>query len=337
MILVTGGTGLVGSHLLFQLCQQGKRIRAIRRKSSNLEIVERIFLHYSPEFATQYFEQIEWVEADLLDVPALESAIIGVEFVYHAAALVDFGKGNMNKLYEANVVGTANIVNLCLEFQVSKLCYVSSTAAIGRSDDQGEIKESNEWKESEHNSNYSKAKQAAEMEVWRGIEEGLSAVIVNPSIIMGPADPSGASGGTLKKVWDGLKFYTAGSNAVVDVRDVVQVMVELMNSEINSERYLVIGENISYCNFFATIAEKLGKAKASIRATPLMGELAWRILLLVSWFSRRAPVVTKETMRMSQNSYSYSRAKLDATIDIQFNSFEDSVANAVLFFKKHYT
>ncbi len=205
MVLVTGGTGLVGSHLLLQLSSQNKNIRAIYRKSSSFVNVKRLF-----ENAGESFQQIEWMEGDILDVSSLAEAMQGVEKVYHCAAMISFSPEDRERMLEINRTGTANVVNLCLESGVQKLCYVSSVAAINRLHEEEIITESTPWEENADNSNYAVSKQAAEREVWRGMAEGLKAVIVNPGIIIGPGNWNSGSGKLFSSVWNRLKFYSEG-------------------------------------------------------------------------------------------------------------------------------
>ena len=226
MILVTGGTGLLGSHLLFQLVKHGKKVRAIKRKGSNTAMVERIFSYYSDD-PHGIFSSIEWMDADILDYGAMEDALDGIEEVYHCAAVVSFDSRDHNLMKKVNTGATANLVNLCLHHKVKKFCHVSSIATLGRTDNDGVTDEETYWKTSRKNSFYSVSKYGAEREVWRAMEEGLNAVIVNPSVILGPGFWHGNSG-LFRLVDHGLKYYTEGVNGYVDVRDVANAMILLM-------------------------------------------------------------------------------------------------------------
>lgn len=209
MILVTGGTGLVGSHLLYALLQKGQQVRAIHRKGSDLNNVKKIFGYYS-EDAASLFNSIEWMEANITNIPQLEDAFKGVTQVYHAAAYVDFKPKNYYKLKKANIEGTANIVNLCLTFKVEKLCYVSSIATLGTPVNGQPITEETHWNPESQNSVYAITKFGAEMEVWRGSQEGLKTVIVNPGVILGEGLWHKGSGSIVKRVAKGLTYYTTG-------------------------------------------------------------------------------------------------------------------------------
>ncbi len=183
MIVVTGGTGLVGSHLLYELVLKGERIKALKRNSSNTGNTLRTFHYYSKD-ADKLFSLIDWVEGDILDLVSLEEAFEGASMVYHTAAFVSFVPSRKKKILNNNIQGTANVVNACLTKKVGKLCHVSSVSALGHAIDGLQTDEEMIWSPSKHRSYYSVSKFHSEMEVWRGIEEGLNSVIVNPSFIL---------------------------------------------------------------------------------------------------------------------------------------------------------
>ena len=265
MILVTGGTGLVGSHLLYQICQSETKVRAIKREWSNTNFVRQVFSYYT-EKADLFFEKIEWVNADLLNIPELDLAFQGVTKVYHSAAWISFNPKHKNKMMQTNIEGTANVVNLCLTHHIQKLCHVSSVASLDVPRDGGSIDENTPWTNSPENSYYALSKYHSEMEVWRGIEEGLNAVIICPAIILGPGKWEKGSSMLFKQVWKGLSFYTSGTNGFVDVRDVVNVMIQLMKGKIKSERFILCSESISFKKTFDYIAEALGKEKTPYKS-----------------------------------------------------------------------
>ncbi|MCO4822775.1 MAG: SDR family oxidoreductase, partial [Flavobacteriaceae bacterium] len=185
MILVTGGTGLVGSHLLYQLVKADQDIRAIYRSEDKLALVKKVFSYYTEDFEF-LFSKIEWLKGDLNNIPLLEDAFKDVGYVYHCAAFISFDPSDYRQLRKINIDGTANIVNLSIINQVKKLCYVSSIAAVGQTETNETINENTEWNKENHHSVYAITKYGAEMEVWRGTQEGLDAVIGNPGIIIGP-------------------------------------------------------------------------------------------------------------------------------------------------------
>jgi len=324
MNLITGASGLVGSHLLMSLLKEGEQVRVLYRNQASIDRTKENFVLYG-EKVVALFSKIEWAQGDLLDITSIEQALEDVDYVYHCAALVSFKKSDKDILFKTNIEGTGNLVNVCLSKKIKKLCHVSSTAAIGKAFEQEDATEELPWKKEKHTSNYSISKYHAEMEVWRGIEEGLSAVIVNPSIILGPADWSRGSAELFSKVWKGLKYYTLGKNAFVDVRDVVSCMIKLTKSNISGERFLVCSENLTYQELFNLIAKYLGKNKPTIQVKKWMLGLAWRVATIKSFIFRSSPVVTKETAHSSMSLRTYSNDKIAQMIGFEFMPVEESI------------
>lgn len=333
MIFITGATGLLGSHVLLELALQGNRIRAARRESSNLDAVMRIFSYYQPERAQSLWGQLEWVEADVMDYYSLLEALDGIEKVYHCAGMVSFDPADFEVLQKQNVEGTANLINACLARKVSKISFASSIAAIGRTENQELIDEGTPWKTSKNNSGYSISKYGAEREVWRGTEEGLPAVIVNPSVIIGPFDQNKSSGQLYQKIKKGLPFYTEGTGGFVDVRDVAKAMVMLMESGIVNERYVMNGANLPYRKVMELIAETIGAAKPRIKTGKFLGGLAWRGAWLASKITGKKPLITKETILSSLSRHRYSSEKIIRQMDFKFISIEEAVSNMCRFFQ----
>lgn len=257
MILVTGGTGQIGSRLLLNLTKnKAYKVRAIYRNTQSLEKIRQLFVKHSDSGAAQ-FDTIEWIQADLSNIPALEKAFEGVTFVFHCAGLISFQPQDFDKLIEVNVQGTANIVNLSIDFGVKKLCYVSSVATLSTLP-HTPIDEENDWNNEDNNTDYAISKHGAEMEVWRGSQEGLPVVIVNPSVVLGGDFADRGSGLLYKKVADGLRYYPAGATGFVGVDDVVRAMVQLQFSEVEGERFVLNAENLTYKAVLERIAKQLG-------------------------------------------------------------------------------
>lgn len=329
-VLVTGATGLIGTHLLLNLAKLGYSVRALQREESSLKPVKDVFDYYK---VADLFDKINWVNGDITDVLSLEEAMQGVDKVYHAAALVSFDPNDQEKLYKINIEGTANVVNACLETEVSKLCYVSSTAAVGKTKNGEIVTENNPWNEEEVTSNYAISKHFAENEVWRGIAEGLSAVMVNPCVVIGPGDINRSSGTLFGTVKRGLKFYTKGANAFVDVRDVAEAMVHLMESSIESERFLLIGENLSYKELFAKIAHSINKNPPSILVKGFWVDLSWRVEKVLAFIGRRAPAVTSESAKSAVSTTQFSAQKYSDATGLGFRTIDEATKNAGDFFK----
>lgn len=322
MILVTGGTGLVGSHILLELTRKGKKCRALLRKESSTSLVEKLFAPH-PEL----LKSVEWVEGDVTDVYSVFESLEGVEEVYHAAAMISFAPSEVKRMMKVNIEGTANMVNMSLEKGVKKFCHISSVAALGRTAEGQQIDEKSVWKTSSLNSNYAISKYGAEREVWRGIEEGLNAVVLNPTIILGPGDWNKGSAKMIQQVWKGLRFYTPGSTGFVDVRDVAKAAVLLMEKDIHAQRYILNAENVSYKYLFETIASNLHKPQPSIRVSPFLGEVAWRSIALAHVFSKNKPLITKETSRNAQRHWTYSNEKIIRETGMRFIPVSESLAH----------
>lgn len=325
MILITGATGLVGSHLTFELTRAGHAVRALRRRDSNLDMINKVFSLYSDEPA-ELLSKIEWVEGDILDIFSLEDAMDGVEEVYHCAALVSFLPEDKKRLIRINTEGTANVVNAAIEKKISKLCHVSSIAALGRPEKQADlIDEALVWKTSKHNSMYAVSKYGAEREVWRATAEGLEVVIVNPSIVLGVAGPGMGSSRIFNTVWKGLKFYPPGKNGFVDVRDVVRAMILLMKSDIRNERYILNAGNVEYKRLFEMMAAAMGKPAPSIKVNSLLSGLAWRIEKLRSLITGVKPLLTPETAHTAVQQYEYSNEKIKKELGFEFTPIEETI------------
>jgi dihydroflavonol-4-reductase len=331
MILVTGGTGLVGTHLLLELAKKHNKIRAIHRASSNLNAVLDTFALYVND-PNPYYDKIEWVEADITDVESLFQAMEGVDYVYHTAAFVSFDPRDRHDMIRCNVEGTANLVNACLEGNVKKLCYVSSTAALGNAPSGRQITEDMIWSFSKNRSAYSVSKYQSEMEIWRGMAEGLQAVIVNPSIIIGPGDWKRSSSYLFSAVWKGMKFYTEGVTGYVDIRDVVHAMITLMDGNYTSERYTVSSENLSYRQVLEMIASALDKPPPRIHATPFLISLAWRMSWLISKFNGKQRSITRDTVKSSKRKSLFSNEKIRQATGMDFIPVKQSVQDTARHF-----
>lgn len=324
MVLVTGGTGLVGAHLLLKLVEKGLSVRAIHRKKSNLERVKKVFGYYR-EDANELFDKIEWVEADLNDIPALEIAFMGITQVYHAAALISFDPNDYKKLQKINTKGTANIVNLCIFNKISKLCYVSTIGAIGKSVGTAKADEENVWTPEEANV-YGLTKHAAEMEVWRGSQEGLPVVIVNPGVIIGPGFWDTGSGALFKIAKKGYRYYPPGGTGFVTVHDVVKIMVQLMQSNIQNERYIAVGENWTYRKILTEITSEFG-----IR--PPRRQLKFWQLEIGRWFDwlkniflRNGRKITKNSINSLKQREIYDHQKVERDLNFEFEPLQKIIA-----------
>ncbi len=295
MILVTGATGLVGSHLLKQLVANGKKVKALYRSAvPNIEGTEGV----------------QWVRGDILDVISLEEAMPGVKQVYHCAAMVSFHPKKKEQLHQTNIEGTANVVNACLNEGVDKLLFVSSVAALGRIREDTPINETMNWSEETSNSEYGKSKYFSEIEVWRGIGEGLNAVIVNPVIILGAGNWTKGSSELFKSAYDEFPWYTEGTGGFVDVMDVVKAMILLMENNVSAERFILSADNLSYREVFTRIAKNFGKKPPYKKVTPLLSAIVWRWEAIKAMFTGKDPLLTKETARTASAKVQFDNQKL---------------------------
>lgn len=305
MILVTGGTGFLGSTLIKLLIEQGLAVVATKRASSAI-----------PDMLKSS-SLIEWVDADVTDYFALADIFTNVSQVYHCAAKVSYQKEDAQELFLVNVEGTAHIVNLCLEHNV-RLVHVSSIAALGSSKNNKPVNELDKWEYNPKMSNYALSKYKSELEVWRGINEGLDAVIVNPSVIMGLGSYKKGSGAIFELVNNGIKIFTGGSVGIVDVEDVAKIMIQLMNSNIARERFILNAENISNKELLYRIAQLIDKKPPTIKANNLMLSAAWRLSKILSLVTGKKPVITEESVQAASSILAYSNEKITNAINYSF-------------------
>ena len=327
MILVTGGTGFLGAHLLIELCMDdAESIRALRRPASDTEMVRKLFGFYGKE---KLFGRIEWRECDLRDMDAVAEALEGVSIVYHCAAKVSFWKKDRGEMQHTNVEGTQNLIDAALEMGVEKLCYVSSIAALGRAE---MICEDTVWDGTERHSDYARSKFDADLEVWRASAEGLETVMVRPSVIVGPWKQDSGTGSLFGQIGKGLKYYTGGANSFVDVRDVAKVMVWLTKSQVVNDSFIVTAENLGYREIMGKIAKCIGKKPPQKHATPFITDIAWRMNAFKDLFSKRKSSFTKGAARISQNTSKYSNEKLKKAMPFSYIPIEESLENSQRFY-----
>jgi nucleoside-diphosphate-sugar epimerase len=322
MILITGGTGLLGTHLILALHQQGIRPRAIYRNSIP-EIIK---------------DKAAWVQGDILDVIALEEAMQDIQHVYHVAGFVSFSPKHRAIMNKINVEGTANVVNACLEAGIKKLVHVSSVSALGRLRTDGPITESMQWTEETSNSEYGRTKYLAELEVFRGIGEGLCAVMVNPTIIIGEhGDWTKGSMNIFRNIYYGFKWYTTGSTGFADANDVARAMIQLMDSDIHTQRFIISAENVSYQSLFNMVADAFNVKRPSAKVTPLIANLVWRLEYLKSLITKKDPLITRETAKTGMANVVFDNSKfLKAFPDFQYTPLQKSVARIAAYLaKKH--
>jgi nucleoside-diphosphate-sugar epimerase len=317
-VLVTGGTGFLGAYVIRQLVEAGWAVRAIRRKAS------------PPAFIpAAIWNRVEWVSGDILDLIGLEEAMEDVDAVVHSAARISFSRHDRHDLYHTNIEGTANVVNTALAQNIRRFVHVSSVAALGRTGSGEKVTEKKSWEQSRWNTHYAVSKFRGEIEVWRGIGEGLPAVIVNPSTILGFGDWDHSSCTLFRSVWQEFPWYTEGVNGFVDVTDVARAIVCLLETDIAGERFILNGENWTFRHLFESIAAGFGKKPPSREATPLLAGIAWRKEWVKSLFSGKPSMLTRESARVAQSLTFFDNSKILAQLPgFQFTPLETTIRSA---------
>lgn len=320
-VLITGATGLVGSVVARRFLSENHEVYALVRPGAN----RRLLAEAHPK--------LTWVEGDILDILSLEQAIQQVDYVVHTAAVVSFVPRDRKMMYKVNQEGTANVVNVCLKYKTQKLVHVSSIAAIGRPDKRKQngaqavvLNEEQRWEDSPENSEYAKTKHMAELEVWRGIAEGLNAVIVNPTLILGEGDWEKSSTQIFRYVYREKPFYTEGIANVVDVQDVAEIVYRLAGSDITGERFLLNAGSISYHNLFNMIADKMRRKRPSFKVGAGLAGVIWRVEAVRTWLLGTKPLITKETAQSAARKITYDNGKVRKALDFQFQSIEETVS-----------
>ena len=316
MILVTGASGFLGSELVKQLIANGESVRIIVRPSSDISDLASIK------------DKIENMEGDILDVPSLEIAMDGIEKIYHSAAVIGYDDSFYDSMYKCNIEGTANVVNVALTKGIKKLLHVSSIAAIGGKPNDL-ISEDTKWEKNEWTTHYGITKMLAEREVWRAEQEGLEVVVVNPGIILGSSsNENKATMRVFKRIACGkMPFYSNGTNGFIDVRDVAKICIQLMNSPIHSERFILINQNLSFKDYFERIAKRLNVQPPKRALNKTLGNVFLFADWMASTLSRRKRSFTKEIFKVSMEHFEYSNEKIKRQLDYTFIPFDETIDN----------
>ena len=325
----------MGSHLLLELLTAGKKIRAIHRKNSDLKAVKKIFSYYVPaEEAEFLFNQIEWNEASLNDIPALTEAFKGITRVYHSAALVSFNMKDTASLRKTNIEGTANIVNFCIAGGIEKLCYISSIATMGLSIGETSISEDFTWHPEKDHSEYAISKHGAEIEVWRASQENVPVVILNPGVILGPGFWDKGTGQIFTKIDKGLKYHFPKTTGFVGVKDVARVALIAMDSSVQNEQYILVAENLSFKEILGKVAAQLGKQPPKRDLKPWMVFIGWLFQTIASaLFGVKKQISRRDHKTLFEHSF-YNNTKVKEEFSFNFQPIEDVIKETALIFKK---
>lgn len=323
MNLITGATGIVGAHVALQLLLQNKTVIAIKREGSDVSKTKKLFSYYTSE-ADVLFNKVKWINADVNDIYSLLDALDGIDTVYHCAGFVSFNSKDNKQMHRVNSEGTANMVNACLEKNINSLCHVSSIATLQNPDIKMNIDESVYWKSSPSASDYAISKYNGEREVWRGIEEGLKAVIVNPGIILSPGFWSQSSGKLIQSCYKGNPFYTTGSSASIDAKDVATCMIKLIEGKHFNQRFILIENNHSFKEILILIHKALGKNEPSIMAGKTILTLGRLFDGIHSRISGKEQLITKETVIAGMDENSYKNDRIKAALDYKFIPLQDT-------------
>jgi dihydroflavonol-4-reductase len=323
-VLVTGGTGFLGSYIIKNLVEKNHSVRAIRRTT-------KLPFYIPPEI----FEKVDWVESDLFDIQSLSEAMESVDAVIHSAAVVSFLGRDQERMNKVNIEGTANVVNVAIEKNIRRFVHISSVAALGRTRQASMVNETRKWEESPNNTHYAISKHRAELEVWRGFGEGLEGVILNPSTILGFGNWQQSSCAIFRNGYKAFPWYTEGVNGFVGVEDVARAAVLLLESSENEKRFIVSAENWTFKKLFDTIAKGFGKKGPHKKASPLLGSIVWRLEKVRSLFADGKPLLTRESARIAHSKTEFDNALiLSALPGFAFTPLEEVIRNSCEKYKR---
>ncbi len=322
-ILITGATGLIGSHITRRLLKQGySNICATKRPSSKMDLLPGIA------------DKINWLEADITDVVSLESCFKGVDVVIHTAAVVSYDPKKSDLMNDINVGGTANMVNLALDFGVKRFVHISSVAALGKPPKTKVRNEETEWDHSVQATDYAISKYKSEKEAWRGYAEGLSMVMLNPSFVIGASNWTESSSRIWSQMAKGIPYYPMGSNGYVDVRDVSAAALIAMNSDHNGERFVLSAETIPYQTAFEWIANAIGAKVPSRALTPIIRNIAWRLAWLKSKLTGTSQLLTSASAESTALDTHYDSTKSRKILGIIYRPLKQSITDVGQIFLK---
>lgn len=324
MIAVTGANGLLGSYIVRDLCKSNTPFVALKRKGSDTSLLNDLK------------EKITWLDADITNPVLLEEAFSDVTGVIHTAAYVSFNPRKAKTIFQINTEGTRNIVNACLVKDIKRLLHVSSVSALGRQKGQTILNEENKWVDNSVNSIYGESKYQAELEVFRGQEEGLSTVIVNPSVILGFSNWNKSSAQLFKYAWKERPFYINGSLNYVDVQDVAEASLKLFNSSIEGERFILSAGSMPFKTFFDKTAYKFQKKSPGVKVNTTIANLLARVEGVRTWLTGSEPLITHETARLVDTFFQYDNQKVKKALNFNFQTIDSTLQWCCEHYKRKY-
>jgi nucleoside-diphosphate-sugar epimerase len=330
MNLVTGATGLLGTHLMMELLSRGERVRALMRPSSSLQSVENVFRFCKSD----KFSDIEWMEGDVLDIDSLEQAMQGCTHVFHCAAIVSYHPAERDEMYRVNTEGTANVINVALHLGNIKVGFVSSIAAIGKAKNNEHVDEESEWVENELNTHYAITKQLSEMEFWRGIHEGLEGVAFNCGFIIGPGSFERSSPSLFRKLHEGMRFYPPGGTGFIAVTDAARCIADLTLGPTSRERYILVTENLSMKEIFQLVAQALEVRVPSQEAKPWILQLARMAEWIKEKITGRKALVTRETVKNASLRFYYDATKMQQATNLKATPISEAIKQTAAYFRE---
>ena len=313
MIAITGANGLVGSFIAKRLMDEGLPVAAIIRATSTLDLLDG------------YTEKIIRREADVLDVPALTESLHRVSTVIHAAGLISFNPRQTRKMFDVNVEGTRNVVNACLALGIPRLIHISSVSALGRVKGVPTLDEESKWMPSALNSDYAESKYLAELEVYRGMEEGLDVALVNPSVVLAPTDWEKSSSQLFRYAWEEKSFYTDGSLNYVDVRDLAEMVFRIYSSNPRGQKFIASAGAISFKDFFDLVGKRFNKRPPSIKVNRAVATLAATLQGIRSRLTGTEPMITRHSVRMASETFIYNHQKAIDVLGIDFHPLDETL------------
>ena len=321
-ILITGGTGFLGSNLAIALVKEGYKVRILRRLESDLRAIGDT--------------DVEHCFGDVRDIASIRRAIKGCDTIFHTAGCISYWRKERQMMMDVNVAGTRNMVNACMEVDVEKFVYTSSVGAIGFRTDGKLADEQNEFNWGAYDVGYNISKYHAEQEVLRGVNSGLPAVIVNPSAIIGPRDLHFRSGQILRDVYrKRIFYYTGGSMNVVSVDDVVRGHLQAARRGRIGQRYILGGENLTIREIMEITAETIGGIKPLFKLSNGTVKVLGVIFESFGNLFNVKPLMTRELAAGVGIQMQFTSEKAQRELEYSIAPFQEGLQNAFSWYKEH--